>query len=168
MIKRFEGCRLKTYADGAGIYTIGYGHTLGVKIGDIITQQQADSMLSDDLAIFEQAVSEAVFVPLTQGQFDACVSLAFNIGGSNFVRSTLLKKINTGAWDDARREFTRWNQSGGKIVPGLLTRRMAEASMFGNASPVAGFTDAPLVPPEVPKPTGFAAILAFILSLFRK
>lgn len=170
LIKRFEGCRLEAYKDVGGIPTIGYGHIVNVRMGDVITQEQADQWLMYEVGMFEHGVSDAVCVPLTQGQFDACVSLTFNIGGGNFVRSTLLKKINSGDWDGARREFTKWDQAAGKPVTGLLTRRMAEASMFGNASPVAGFTDAPLVPPEVVKPqkSGLMAIIETILSLFRK
>ena len=170
LIKHFEGCRLTAYLDGAGIASIGYGHTAGVRMGDAITQEQADKYLADELAMFEHGIAELVKVPVTQGQWDALVSLTYNIGSGNLARSTLLKKLNTGDMDGCRREFPKWDMSAGVHVPGLLTRRMAEATMFANATPVAAFPDAPLLPPDPvpPKPSLLATILNLLASLFRK
>lgn len=175
MIKKFEGCRLSAYRDAVGIPTIGYGCTAGVQMGQMITQEEADRRLMADLATFEHGVSDAVHVPLTQGQFDACVSFCYNVGGTKFVRSTLLKRINDCNWDGARREFARWDMAGDQHLPGLLTRRMAEATMFANAPPIVGFPDAPLLPPVVTtpvsteaKPSLLTLVVSMILSLFRK
>ena len=170
MIKKFEGCRLTAYKDQVGVWTIGYGCTAGVQMGQVITQEEADRRLMAELAMFEYGVSDAAHVPMTQGQFDSLVSFAFNLGGGALVRSTLLKLLNTGDFDGARREFTKWDMAGNVHVPGLLTRRMAEASMFANAPPIVAFPDAPLLPPEVVKPqkSGLMAMIEIILSMFRK
>ncbi|WP_158784623.1 lysozyme [Pantoea sp. BAV 3049] len=130
LIKRFEGVKLKAYRDSVGIPTIGYGHTHSVKDGDVITGQRADEFLREDLAVAELAVNTNVRMPISQGQFDAMVSFVFNLGAGNFVRSTLLKKLNAGDYDGAAAEFGRWVQAGGKTLPGLVKRREAEREMF--------------------------------------
>jgi lysozyme len=98
------------------------------------TAAQADAALVRDLRRFEQAVHGAVKLPLTQGQFDAMVSLAFNIGADAFARSTLVKKFNAGDVEGAGRQFIVWNKVGGKTSEGLLMRRAAELWMFARAS----------------------------------
>jgi lysozyme len=92
LIKEFEGLRLTACRCAADVWTIGYGHTAGVKKGDTITAVEADALLINDIAVSEPAVSRAVTAPLNQSRFDALVSLVFNIGQGNFRRSTLLKK----------------------------------------------------------------------------
>lgn len=132
-IKGFEDLRLVAYPDpgtGGKPWTIGWGHTKGVKQGDRITQEQAEQFLSDDLAVFELTVNSAIKRPMMQNQFDAMVSLAFNIGGSAFAGSTLVKKFNTGDAKGAADEFPKWKNSGGKVMPGLVKRRAAEREMF--------------------------------------
>lgn len=129
-IKRFEGLRLDAYLCSAGVPTIGYGHTKGVKIGDKITQEQADTFLREDLEPCERAVDELVKVPLTQGQGDALASFIFNLGRGAFSSSTLLKWLNRGDYEGAAGQFERWCRAGGKVLPGLLKRRHAEAAMF--------------------------------------
>ncbi|MBP1132635.1 lysozyme [Serratia sp. PL17] len=132
-IKGFESLRLAAYPDpgtGGKPWTIGWGHTKGVKQGDRITQEQAEQFLSDDLAVFELTVNSAIKRPMTQNQFDAMVSLAFNIGGSAFAGSTLVKKFNAGDANGAADEFPKWKNSGGKVMPGLVKRRAAEREMF--------------------------------------
>ncbi|ENI1055666.1 MULTISPECIES: lysozyme [Serratia] len=132
-IKGFEQLRLKAYPDpgtGGKPWTIGWGHTKGVKQGDRITQEQAEQFLSDDLAVFELTVNSAIKRPMTQNQFDAMVSLAFNIGGSAFAGSTLVKKFNAGDAKGAADEFPKWKNSGGKVMPGLVKRRAAEREVF--------------------------------------
>lgn len=130
LIKKFEGLELKAYKDSVGILTIGYGHTRGVKAGDVITGQQADAFLREDVQVAELAVNTNVKVKLTQGQFDALVSFIFNLGAGNFVKSTLLKKLNTGDYAGAADEFGKWVNAGGKPLPGLVKRRAAEKEMF--------------------------------------
>lgn len=128
LIKKFEGLRLEAYLCSAGVLTIGYGHTAGVRKGDVITKATADKMLVDDVGKFEQTVSNAVTVPLTQNQFDALVSLAFNIGATAFTNSTLVKKLNLR--HDAADEFLRWRYVNRVESPGLLRRREAERALF--------------------------------------
>lgn len=130
LIKRFEGLRLEAYRDSVGIPTIGYGHTHGVKMGDVITGAQADAFLREDLQVAELTINTNVKVKLTQGQFDALASFVFNLGSGNFVKSTLLKKLNTGVYAGAADEFGKWVNAGGKKLPGLVKRRAAEREVF--------------------------------------
>lgn len=130
LIKKFEGCRLEAYKCPAGIWTIGYGHTKGVKDGQIITQEQAEEFLREDLRIFEQAVESCVKVPLSQNQFDALVSFCYNCGSGALKTSTLLRLLNEGKYKDASEQFLRWNKAGGKVLVGLTRRREEEREMF--------------------------------------
>lgn len=133
LIKSFESLELKAYPDpgtGGKPWTIGWGHTKGVNPGDRITERQAEAFLTEDLAVFELTVNSAVKVPLTQNQFDALVSLAFNIGGANFAGSTLVKKLNAGDPRGAADQFPRWKFASGKEMKGLVRRRAAERELF--------------------------------------
>jgi len=130
MIKRFEGCRLHAYLDAVGVPTIGYGSTLGVTMGDTITQEQAETLLLEDLERFEKCVTEMVKVPIDQNAFDALVSFAFNLGCENLRGSTLLRKVNEGDFLAAANEFKKWRFAGKKELPGLVARRDAEAQLF--------------------------------------
>lgn len=130
LIKHFEGLRLKSYQCSAAVWTIGYGHTAGVKPGDLITTEEADAFLRQDIAESERSVSRYVSVPLTQHQFDALVSFTFNLGSGNLRTSTLLKKLNTGDYPAAAEEFLRWVNAGGKKLSGLVRRREAERALF--------------------------------------
>jgi lysozyme len=132
LIKNAEGCRLQTYLCPAGIPTIAYGRTQGVKMGMKITQAEADEMLRQDLAEFEAAVTKYVRVPLTQHQFDALVCWTYNVGIGALSTSTLLKKLNAKDYAGAANEFERWNKGGGKVLPGLVKRRVAEKALFLN------------------------------------
>lgn len=130
LIKKFEGCRLEAYKCPAGIWTIGYGHTKGVKDGQIITQEQAEEFLREDLRIFEQTVESCVKVPLSQNQFDALVSFCYNCGSGALKTSTLLRLLNEGKYSSAADQFLRWNKAGGKVLVGLTRRREEEREMF--------------------------------------
>lgn len=130
LIKQFEGLRHEAYQCPAGIWTIGYGHTADVRPGDIITAEQADAFLLQDVAESEIAVNRQVTTVLTQNQFDALVSFVFNLGSNNFRASTLLKKLNTGDNIGAAAELMRWVYAGGKPSPGLIRRREAEKLLF--------------------------------------
>lgn len=129
-IKDYEGVRLKAYDDGVGVWTIGVGHTKGVKRGDVITMDQVDEFLRADLQEAEAAVRLNVKVPLEQCQFDALVSFVFNLGAGAFKGSTLLKKLNSGDYDGAADELLRWNKAGGRVLAGLTKRRISERIMF--------------------------------------
>ncbi|QMP82022.1 endolysin [Klebsiella virus KpV2811] len=133
LIKQFEGYSSKAYPDpatGGAPWTIGYGTTKGVKPGMIITAEQAEKMLRDDVAKFESGVSSLITAPTTQGQFDAMVSLAYNIGLGNFGKSTLLKKHNARCYTCAADQFRVWNRANGKVMNGLTKRRAAERQVY--------------------------------------
>ena len=132
LIKEFEQCRLVGYLPTPDdVPTIGFGHTgPEVQIGMHWTQEQADFALAQDIKRFEKAVTDAVTAELTQHEFDACVSLAFNIGTGAFKGSTLVKKLNDSDYDGAALEFARWNKQAGKVLAGLTKRREAERELF--------------------------------------
>ena len=125
-----EGLRLTAYRDAAGVLTIGYGHTQGVREGDRISEYWANELLAEDVAHTATAVKE-LKVARTEGQLDALVSLAFNIGIEALKRSTLLRVIRSGGSKaDIKREFRRWVYCKGKVLPGLVKRREWEAKRF--------------------------------------
>ena len=125
-----EGLSLEAYEDCAGVPTIGYGHTKDVKMGDRISKYWAKELLKDDVREVEQQV-QALNVAQTQGQFDALVSFAFNLGIGRLKSSTLLKVIREGGSKNAiKKEFKRWVYAGGKKLRGLELRREWEAKRF--------------------------------------
>lgn len=126
----FEGLRLTAYKCPAGVWTIGFGHTKGVKQGDVITKDQAMQYLHDDMVDAINAVNKQVKVPMTQGQFDALVDFTFNLGEGALSRSTLLTYVNAKNFAGAALEFHKWNKAGGKELAGLTRRRKAEAELF--------------------------------------
>lgn len=136
LIKQFEGLRLKPYLDAVGVPTIGYGNTFyengqKVSINDApITEQRATELLRLVVAKFEKGVSGCLKVEVTQNQFDALVSFAYNVGLGNLQKSTLLRLINQGNFKAAAEQFTRWNRAGGRILNGLTRRREAEKALF--------------------------------------
>ncbi|ECY9928067.1 lysozyme [Salmonella enterica subsp. enterica] len=129
-IRAREGVNLAAYQDGGGVWTIGYGHTRGVKQGQVINHEQADEFLDSDLRQVESCISERVTVALNQNQFDALVSFVFNVGRQAFSDSTLLKKLNEGNYRAAADQFTRWVYDNDKFVQGLYNRRVAERDLF--------------------------------------
>jgi lysozyme len=132
-IAEFEGFRSRAYWDQWGqVYTIGYGHTRGVRQGQTVTKAEALKLLQADAATAAQAVRDLVHVRLSQNQFDALVSFAFNLGGGALAESTLLKKLNRGDYKGAAKQFQRWNKAGGVVLLGLTRRRKAEARLFLN------------------------------------
>ena len=138
LIKRWEGCRLRAYPDpatGGEPWTIGYGLTsaagiVTVKPGLTITQAQADEYLVASLVKYEAAVQKAVTRSPTQNQFDAMVSLCFNIGPSGFAKSTVVRKFNGGDAAGAADAFLLWRKAGGRVIPGLEARRKDERALF--------------------------------------
>jgi len=132
LIKRFEGCRLKSYKCSANVLTIGYGHTSGVKETDTITQDEADKLLQEDVEQFEKYVDDNVTVELGQSQFDSLVAWTFNLGVGNLRESTMLKKLNNEDYKSVPSEMKRWNKAGGKTLDGLIRRREAESLLFEN------------------------------------
>ncbi|HCD1613123.1 TPA: lysozyme [Serratia marcescens] len=135
LIKRFEGQRLKAYQDSVGVWTIGYGWTQpvdGKKVGPgmQIDQATADRLLKCGVVQYEQGVNQLVKARITQGQFDALVSFAYNLGLRSLSTSTLLQKLNDGDKQGAAGEFGKWVNAGGKRLAGLVARRAAEREMF--------------------------------------
>lgn len=124
------GPKLVSYQDSVGRWTIGWGHTAGVKPGDCCTREQADAMLHADIAWAEAFVNKIVTRILTQGEFDALVDFTFNLGSGNFQSSTLLKLVDAGDMEDAAKQFEQWDHAGGKVVAGLLRRRQSEKQEF--------------------------------------
>ena len=130
LIKAHEGLRLAAYICPSGVPTIGYGHTYNVKMGDRITEEQAEKFLIDDLAVAEREVNR-YGLNLTQNQFDALVSFVFNVGVGNFRSSTLLKRLKANPNDpDIANQFKKWVYGGGKVLPGLVRRREEEAKLY--------------------------------------
>lgn len=129
LIKQFEGCRLTAYQCSAGVWTIGYGHTVGVYKGMKITQKKAEAYLLQDVAKFEKYINNPSYVPFTaqlnQNQFDALVSFAFNLGQGN------VKKLCTGrVMNQIPSAMQQYCKAAGKTLPGLQRRRKAEAALY--------------------------------------
>jgi len=156
LIKKYEGIEdgdpttvnLDPYIDPVGIYTIGWGHAIRWNNGFLTTQTprhkqiakclypkgltlvEAEALLLSDIQAHSLPVENLVQVPVTDNQFAALVSFAFNLGVRSLATSTLLKKLNGGDFDGAVKEFARWNKAGGKVLTGLTRRRAAEAALF--------------------------------------
>lgn len=136
IIKKFEGLRLTSYLCPSGLATIGYGATFyengsRVQLGEKITIDRADSLLLMQVKLFENEVRRTVKSALNENQLGALVSFCFNIGGGAFSKSTLAKKANANPNDPTiRTEFMRWTRGGGKVLPGLVKRREAEANLY--------------------------------------
>ena len=130
LIKKFEGCELEAYKCAAGVWTIGYGSTKGVEEGNIITQEEADNLLLEEMHEYEGYINDMVTVDLKQNEFDSLVSWVFNLGPSNLSSSTLLSRLNNKVWDDVPNQIKRWNKAGGQVRQGLVRRREAEALLF--------------------------------------
>lgn len=133
-LKEYEGFRADAYKDTGGVWTIGFGTTIAdgkpVTQGMWCSQAQAIEWLRVDCAGAQTAVNQLVRVPLKQNQFDALVSFIYNVGEDAFRKSTLLRLLNQGLYADAAKQFDRWNQDNGKVIPGLVSRRKIERSMF--------------------------------------
>lgn len=133
LIKQFESLSLKMYRDSAGLPTIGYGHL--ILKGEVfpptgISKRAAGILLQQDMRKAEKVINELVKAPLTQNQYDAVVSLVFNIGVGAFAKSTMLRKLNVGDVEGAASEFPRWNKAGGRMSAGLLKRRAIKQNLF--------------------------------------
>jgi lysozyme len=130
-IKGFESCRLKAYRDSGGIWTVGFGST-GKDIGKetIWTQEQADDRFVKDLGVMETWVNKFVTVELTQNQFDALVDFTYNCGPGALQHSHLLKELNAGNKELAAAQFKRWATVHGRVVDGLMKRRIMERNLF--------------------------------------
>lgn len=132
LIKRFEGYKRRAYRCPAGVWTIGYGHTKGVAMGNITNRQEAEDFLKQDVAVMEAFLNRKDY-GFSQCQFDALVAFGFNVGLGNLRSSTLWRRVRANV-DDVRigKEFGRWVHSDGKRLKGLIRRREAERVMYFN------------------------------------
>lgn len=138
LLHEFEACRLKAYKCSADVWTIGWGDTnrRGVKVvpGQVITQEQADKEFELDVVEYGEPVRSHVKVPLTDDQYAALVSFAYNAGTQAFISSTMLKLINQGKYQEASKEFNKWSKvtkDGKKVLDkGVLRRRLSEKNLF--------------------------------------
>lgn len=130
-IKRWEQCKLEAYRDVGGVWTLGYGET-GPHIGPglRITKSEAEGWLARRTDSLSEKLTSLIKVQLKQSQFDALVSLAYNIGVTAFAHSTMLRLLNQGLLDKAAEEFIKWDHVNGKEIPGLRSRRLAERALF--------------------------------------
>lgn len=167
LIKEYEGFRSKAYKCPAGIWTVGYGHTSAAgepKVGPLtsVSREEGEAILRHDLLAFERAVASAVKVPLTSNQFSALVSFCYNVGPTAFRASSVLKAVNAQQWGEVPRRLALWNKAGGKVLPGLVRRRAAEAALFmepDKVSPAKEIKDEQIESRETPDvPRGKPAI----------
>lgn len=137
LIHGWEQLRLHSYLDQAGLPTIGWGHLIVPGDPDFsegITEEQADEIFRRDLRRFERRVAkEVTLTGIRQLEFDAMVSLAYNIGERNFARSSVLSRVNAGLRDQAPKHFADWRKTGGRVSRGLVRRRTLEAQLFVDA-----------------------------------
>lgn len=165
LIKEFEGFRANAYLDPVGIPTIGYGTTsaagvgITVKLGMRISEAQAEMYLSAAINKFAAHIDPLIKVPINENERAAFLSLAYNIGPGAFAKSSALRKFNEGDKRGAADAIMLWNKAGGRVLAGIERRRKAERALF--LSPVISHSS-----PHKQNP--LAALLAFIMSLFRK
>lgn len=139
LIKEFEGWYPDTYNDPAGYCTIGFGHLIALRqcnandrtpFNPLISKEAGETLLEADTVAARSVVQQAVRVELNNDQFGALSSFAFNVGGGKFLRSTLLKVVNSGKFEFVGQELMRWTMAGGNVLPGLVARRACEGLMF--------------------------------------
>ena len=174
LITQFEGFRADAYQDVVGVWTIGYGFTLGVQPGDKITKAQALKRLAHELESYEAAVTRACKIEPTQNQFDALVCFAFNVGAAGMAKSSVIKAHNRGDTQAAARAFGLWNKAGGKVWPGLTRRRAAEAALYledaGDDMPQAVESEKPMTSSTINRASvaaGGTAVVATVAETAR-
>lgn len=132
LTEQSEGLRIEAYQDSGGIWTCGYGHTSGVSPSTVCTEELAAEWLRQDTQNACNAVNRLVDVSLTQPEFDALVDFVFNLGAHQFENSTMLELLNQGDYQGAAGQFQRWDKCNGRVVAGLLNRRIAEQKEFNS------------------------------------
>lgn len=135
LIKKFEGYRAQAYRDSVGVWTIGYGHTSQagpprVKPGMVVTRKEAEKLLTRDIEQFAAQIRPLIKVPLADNQFSALLSFAYNVGPTAFARSSVLKAVNAGRFDQVPHRLSLWVNAGGHTLKGLIRRRAAEGELF--------------------------------------
>ena len=132
LIKSFESFRSMDYLCPAGVHTIGYGHVIapGEQFDLPLTQEEGEAILVRDILKAQSSVLRLISVPLTDGQYDPLVCFTFNLGGGALQRSSLRRKVNRQDDDEVPPEFMKWTRCRGRILPGLVRRRRAEATIY--------------------------------------
>ncbi len=135
LIKKYEGFRSRAYRDAVGVWTIGYGHTSMAGLPKVtpglkISRQQGEYILARDVEKFAREIRPMILVDLTDNQFSALVSFAYNVGGANFRKSSVLKRVNAGRFDAVPNRLSLWVKAGGRTLKGLVRRRAAEGELF--------------------------------------
>jgi lysozyme len=158
LIKEFEGYhrslpdgRCIAYKCPAGVWTLGWGATLGIKPGMIWTRDEAEAALHRELATFEAGVLRLVTVQLNQNEYDALVSFSYNCGLGALGKSTILRKLNANDRIGAADAFGMWTRGGGRVLPGLVRRRKAEAALFLQPVPAEPTVDDEPAQPDMPQ-----------------
>ena len=173
LIKQFEGFRARAYRDAVGVWTIGYGHTSMAGAPEVrpameITAEEAANILRRDVDSFARGVRDAVKVPLTDAQFSALVSFAYNVGLGNLRKSSVLAAVNRGDFTVVPRRLQLWTKAGGRVLPGLVRRRAAEAAFFASqagAAPLPAPVEQPVAKPVTQSRTIWSALAALALAV---
>ncbi|MBL8790220.1 MAG: lysozyme [Rhizobiales bacterium] len=158
LIRRFEGFRSEAYRDAVGVWTIGYGHTSmagppKVTAGLRISAEEGAAILARDVEHFAAGVAQLVKVPISDTQFSALVSFAYNVGLGAFRASSVLKAVNEGDFPAVPHRLGLWVRAGGKTLPGLVKRRAMEGELFASRPAPPADTPAPPRPlPPTPAP----------------
>ncbi len=135
LIQKYEGFRARAYRDAVGVWTIGFGHTSmagspQVKPGMTVSRERAAQILETDIQRFSEGVAAALTAEVNDNQFSALVSFAYNVGLGNFRKSGVLAAVNAGDHRVVPRRLALWNKAGGRVLPGLVARRAAEAALY--------------------------------------
>ena len=174
LIKRFEGLRLDAYRDAVGVWTIGYGHTSvagapEVRAGLRISEADAHEILARDVETFARGVLDAVTVELSEQQFSALVSFAYNVGLGGFKRSSVLTAVNARDFEAVPRRLNLWTKAGDRVLPGLVRRRAAEGALFMSENAASSRE---IIAPASSKPvlesrTMWSAMLVMLLAVLQ-
>jgi lysozyme len=172
LIKRFEGLRLDAYRDAVGVWTIGYGHTSmagapDVRAGLRISEADAHEILARDVDAFARGVRNLVKVELSDQQFSALVSFAYNVGLAGFKRSSVLAAVNNRDFDAVPRRLNLWAKAGGRVLPGLVRRRAAEGALFmsENMAPSKQVVTPVTSKPVLESRTMWSAMVVMVLAV---
>ncbi len=175
LIKQFEGFRAKAYRDAVGVWTIGYGHTSLAGKPEVtsslkISRDEASEILRKDVEMFARGVDAEVKVQLSDAQFFALLSFAYNVGLGNFKSSSVLAAVNRRDFEMVPRRLALWNKAGGQVLPGLVKRRAAEATLFmaGSKAENTGLpVDVPKGKPVAQSKTVWSAMAAMLLAVLQ-
>ncbi len=175
LIKQFEGFRSAAYRDAVGVWTIGFGHTSMAGKPEVtaslkISREEASEILRKDVEMFSKGVTAEIRVPVSDAQFSALVSFAYNVGLGNFRNSSVLAAINRRDFEIVPRRLALWNKAGGQVLPGLVKRRAAEAALFmaGSKANDANLpVDVPKGKPVAQSKTLWSALAAMLLAVLQ-